>query len=141
MVTFRCVLQVIENIVVKTFLLENVDLEESKSKDDTNFDVIVKCLENASGGYWLKVYKILTADFGLPQRRVRLFFLGASKKHYPEFDMSNVTTHLEHFKLKTQHPDVWLNFIFCLYIFIFVDVCSTYSKIIVQLIANNSPQQ
>ena len=116
-VTFQCVLQVMENIVVKTFLLENVDLEESKTNNETNFDVIVKCLENAGGGYWLMVYKILTTDFGLPQRRVRLFFLGVSKKHYPEFVMSNVTTHLEHFKLKVQHPDFWLNFSsVCMYI-------------------------
>ena len=107
MVTFKSTKQTLESVDCRTFLLENVDMEESKSSssDENNLDLIVQQLEQTGGGFWLRVYKVLTRDFGLPQRRIRLFFLGVSKRHYPDFNMDAVTKHLEAFKLQCQNPD------------------------------------
>ena len=108
MLTFNCVIETIETIECRTFLLENVDLEEPKASGDTNLQLIMEALKNLSGGYHLKVYKVLSADFGVPQRRIRLFFLGVSKRHYPEFTFYKVTKHIEAFKLQSQNPDTRL---------------------------------
>ena len=118
-VTFKCTKETIESVDCRTFLLENVDMEESKqsSSDDNNLDLIVRQLEELAGGFWLRVYKVLTRDFGLPQRRIRLFFLGVSKRHYPDFNMDVVTKHLEAFKLQCQSPDSFFEMLCTLFFF------------------------
>jgi site-specific DNA-cytosine methylase len=98
-------------------------MEESKqsSSDDNNLDLIVRQLEELAGGFCLRVYKVLTRDFGLPQRRIRLFFLGVSKRHYPDFNMDVVTKHLEAFKLQCQSPDSFFEMLCTLFFLFRVD--------------------
>ena len=108
--TFKCVLQLLQTVFVRTFLLENVDLEEtSKSTNkESNLQVILRALSEARDGYHVRAFKILSKDFGVPQRRVRLFFIGVHKGTYPNFDMDKVARNLEIFQLKCQKPDTFM---------------------------------
>ena len=108
--TFKCVLQLLQTVFVRTFLLENVDLEEtSKSTSkESNLQVILRALSEARDGYHVRAFKILSKDFGVPQRRVRLFFIGVHKGTYPNFDMDKVAQNLEKFRLKCQKPDTFM---------------------------------
>ena len=108
--TFKCVLQLLQTVFVRTFLLENVDLEEtSKSTNkESNLQVILRALSEARDGYHVRAFKILSKDFGVPQRRVRLFFIGVHKGTYPNFDMDKVAQNLEKFQLKCQKPDTFM---------------------------------
>ena len=103
--TFNYVLKVLTEVTVRVFLLENVDMEEPKASGDTNLQIIIDKLTGIDQGYHLRVFKVLSSDFGSPQRRIRLYFLGVSKRFYPEIDMNRMTKHLEAFKLQSQSPD------------------------------------
>ena len=100
MATFKATIQTLESVRARTFLLENVDLEDAK---DSNLDIIVQMLEELN--FSVFVFKILSSDYGVPQRRVRLFFLGVNKGLYPNFDQKNVIKHLAAFQLKCQTAD------------------------------------
>ena len=102
-VTFKAVLQLLESMVVGWFLLENVDLEDS-TDPTSNFKMIIRNLETAGAGYFVRAFKIISTDFALPQRRVRLYFCGVSKSKYPEFDMNQVEKVLNLLKLDCQKP-------------------------------------
>eukprot|EP00438_Fugacium_kawagutii_P005718 Skav230909 [mRNA] locus=scaffold2979:64341:65900:+ [translate_table: standard] len=92
-------------MVVGWFVLENVDLE--LGGPDANYTIIIESLE--SMGYQVSALKIIATDFGVPQRRVRLYICGVSKSKYPNFDMSKVATVIDLFKLKTQDPVAWMH--------------------------------
>ena len=102
--TFKCVLQLLQTVFVRTFLLENVDLEETSksSSKESNLQVILRTLSEVRDGYHVRAFKIMSKDFGVPQRRVRLFFVGV--------DMDKVAQNLKSFQLKSQKPDsfIWI---------------------------------
>ena len=108
-ITFKCVLRLLESIRVAWFQLENVDLELSP---DSNLDCILKSLEQCGPGYMVRAYNVVSTDFGLPTRRQRLYFIGVSKAHYPLFDMNKVTEILSLLKLETQQPVTGRNSIY-----------------------------
>eukprot|EP00438_Fugacium_kawagutii_P023761 Skav215455 [mRNA] locus=scaffold2193:165266:166376:- [translate_table: standard] len=58
------------------FILENVDLPE---EEDSNYSNIVKALSTAGEGFQVKTFKLCSTDYGTPQRRYRLFFVGFSR--------------------------------------------------------------
>ena len=108
--TFKCVLQLLQTVFVRTFLLENVDLEETSksSSKESNLQVILRTLSEVRDGYHVRAFKIMSKDFGVPQRRVRLFFVGVHKGTYPNFDMDKVAQNLKSFQLKSQKPDSFI---------------------------------
>ena len=70
----------------------------------SNYTHICTALEKAGGGYEVKVVTMVSSDYGVPQRRVRLYFIGVLKS---KFNLSSqmVDKTLNLFKLKCQKPD------------------------------------
>ncbi|CAJ1403083.1 unnamed protein product, partial [Effrenium voratum] len=105
--TFKCVINLLNTVPVSWFILENVDLD---SEPDGNLDLIMKALSSSgfgthADGYQVKAFKILTSDYGLPSRRIRLYFVGVSRSSFPQFSMKCVERNLNMFTLKCQPPD------------------------------------
>ena len=76
--------------------------DESKN---SNLNLILQSLQNSGpSGFNVRCFKVVSSDFGLPQRRVRLYFAGVSCHHYPNVNMENISKHLNLFKLKKQPP-------------------------------------
>lgn len=99
--TFKAVLQCLESIDISWLILENVDLEIGP---DSNYSIIMRSLEEVGPKYAVMAYKMLSSDFGLPQRRTRLYIVGVSRKAYPTFDMQAIAKLLDILKLPTQKP-------------------------------------
>ena len=105
--TFKCVINLLNTVPVSWFILENVDLD---SEPDGNLDLIMKALSSSgfgthADGYQVKAFKILTSNYGLPSRRIRLYFVGVSRSSFPQFSMKCVERNLNMFTLKCQPPD------------------------------------
>ena len=113
--TFRAVLQLLENVRVGWFVLENVDMDESP---DGNLNCILQALDNL--GFRTRAYKMLSSDFGSPQRRLRLYFCGISRTRYPEFNMNHITDVLNHLNLKCQEPETRMNFIYFIFLTLWI---------------------
>jgi len=69
-------LEVLEHVQPKFFILENVTgLLSAKNSDGSKvIDDLVKAFENI--GYATNVFKLNAADYGVPQRRKRVFIVG-----------------------------------------------------------------
>ena len=106
--TFRAVRDYLNQAVVDFFTLENVDMDSSTDDSTSNFNVIVQTLEQVGSGYFVKVFKLCSCDFGVPQRRVRLFFVGLNKETQDEKSFHRIEEWLKLFQLKTQTPDMTL---------------------------------
>ena len=107
--TFKCCLEVLQNIQCDFFVLENVDLEESENSDGANnLELILKGLDDA--GYQTKCYKLISSDFSVPQRRVRLYFLGFHRTKQPQVTFDMVDQNLELFRSTPLHPDIQIQF-------------------------------
>ena len=102
--TFKSCLAVIETLQPDAFLLENVDLGDGESPE-SNLSLIVEALESL--GYVLKTYRIISLDWGLPQRRLRIYLAGFSTKKQPNASLSRMEKHLNLMQLKCQRPDPW----------------------------------
>ncbi|CAL1140417.1 unnamed protein product [Cladocopium goreaui] len=80
--TFDGVSKVLEEQKPAAFILENVDMEPSKTgssknqdgKDQSNLGLVLARLQKC--GYTVKTAKLRSDSFGLPQRRCRLYFFG-----------------------------------------------------------------
>lgn len=96
----------LENMTVHTFILENVDI--STDEPGSNYDLICQALSNASGGYLVRVFKLSSVEYGLPQRRNRLFFVGVSKDFQDHVNFERMEKTLYQFRLKHQKPDLWV---------------------------------
>ena len=100
--TFNGTCKVLDETEVQAFILENVDLNDD---DDSNLDNILKALSQIGGGFRVRAFKLYSTDFGIPQRRCRLFFIGFSEKSQGEASMAKVEQMLRGFRLKRQTPD------------------------------------
>ena len=98
--TFRACLDVLKFISVDMILLENVDLDTDESG---NLQLILKALSEA--GFSCKVYKVISSDFAIPQRRVRIYILGYSKERQPQISFQNVDRMMELFRIQSLDPD------------------------------------
>ena len=87
---------------VQAFILENVDLNDD---DDSNLDNILQVLSQVGGGFKVRAFKLYSTDYGVPQRRCRLFFIGFSEKSQGEASMAKVEQMLRGLRLKRQPPD------------------------------------
>jgi DNA (cytosine-5)-methyltransferase 1 len=72
-------LEVLQQVKPSFFLLENVTgLLSAKDIDGSKVvDNLVKAFENV--GYSTQIYKLNAADYGVPQKRVRVFLVGNNK--------------------------------------------------------------
>lgn len=77
-------LEVLENVKPKLFILENVTgLLSAKNSDGTKvLDNLIEALNNI--GFETSVFKLNAADYGVPQKRLRLFIVGSKKKKISE---------------------------------------------------------
>ena len=108
MLTFKATLALLKEVEVSFFVLENVDMDEGGKGDPekSNLALILKALQNASSsGFTTHAFVCLSSDFGLPQRRERLYIVGANKSMFPSFDVRKVQRLLSSFKLPCQPPD------------------------------------
>ena len=105
-------IEALSNIITDFFILENVDLEEGgpDSGDATNLDLILRALSDAGDGFHVRAYRLISSDFALPQRRVRLYIVGFSKVRQGQASFANVEANLELFRIQPcPHPDIWLH--------------------------------
>ncbi|CAE7035514.1 ngoPIIM [Symbiodinium sp. CCMP2592] len=103
--TFRAVLDTLREIETEFFLLENVDMtsaDDYNGAGDCNFENVMLSLRQQ--GFAVKAYRIQSSDYGVPQRRVRLFFVGFNKKLHPNPKFDNIAKRLQGMKLKCQPP-------------------------------------
>ena len=96
-VTFRACIEALSLMQVDLFILENVDLEDSS---DSNLDNIVKMLSVCGPGYSCKVYQLISSDFGIPQRRVRIYIIGFNQRSQGTANFTRVDHYLELFKIR-----------------------------------------
>ncbi|CAL1159882.1 unnamed protein product [Cladocopium goreaui] len=101
-VTFKSCNDALKFIELDMFLLENVDLEA----DSENLTLILKALSEA--GFSCKTYKLISSDFAVPQRRVRIYILGFSNKRQPQIAFKNVDKMIDLFRLPCVDPDKFL---------------------------------
>ena len=102
MVTFKACLDVLDHTHPDWFTLENVDLEEAAPSEESNLTMILTFLREK--GYTTQFFRMHTVDHGLPQRRVRLFFIGYDSAKFPEINFQRVERRLTQFRLKCQPP-------------------------------------
>ena len=107
-VTFKACLQCLEHWEPDAFVLENVDMNEDEN-DSGNLDIILKCLQ--SQNYAVKVFKILSSDYGLPTRRVRLYLVGFHQRKQSSAPLHLLEQLLSIFKLKHQPPESWTHMV------------------------------
>lgn len=101
--TFDGTMQTIKHTKPLWFVMENVDVGDA-TEDDSNGAVIQKVM--AEAGYETRMILLTATDFGLPQRRTRLFILGvstsraAAELHNPPSDVLDTAlgTYLPKFK-------------------------------------------
>ena len=96
--TFKSCNDALKFIELDMFLLENVDLEA----DSENLTLILKALSEA--GFSCKTYKLISSDFAVPQRRVRIYILGFSNKRQPQIAFKNVDKMIDLFRLPCVDP-------------------------------------
>ena len=99
--TFRACSSAIGVFQPDWFLLENVDMEADDA--ESNLALIVKYLTEI--GYEVQVFRTCAADFGLPQRRIRLYIGGFHRLKQPECSFRRVERMLNVMRLPSQYPD------------------------------------
>ncbi|CAE7838776.1 unnamed protein product [Symbiodinium microadriaticum] len=103
--TFRAVLETLYAIETEFFILENVDMttpDDFTAAGDGNFENVMQSLRQQ--GFAVKAYRMQSSDYGVPQRRIRLFFVGFNKKLHPNPKFDNIAKRLHGLKLKCQPP-------------------------------------
>ena len=79
---------------------------EDTADHESNYEVISRCLVESN--YNVQTFVIASSDYGVPQRRVRLFFCGFCRERQPDASFGRVEQLLTLFKLKCQKPDTLL---------------------------------
>ena len=84
------------------FLLENVDLGDGDDPD-SNLSHIVEMLESCH--YRVRIFKVSALEYGLPQRRVRIYIAGFHSEKQPTASFTRMEKILNLIKLRPQTPD------------------------------------
>ncbi|CAE7339888.1 nlaIVM [Symbiodinium natans] len=97
--TFEACRSAIQLFLPAWFLLENVDIDsgtekDNESKSNSNLTLILQAL--TALGYTVRTFLLNSQDYGVPQRRVRLYFVGYRTADYmlPD-DSESVKAELE----------------------------------------------
>ena len=104
--TFKSCAVGIQTMRPEWFLLENVDLDADDM--DGNLQLILRILTDL--GYKVQVYRLKTSDFGIPQRRIRIFIAGFCENRHPQASFARMTRTLSAMQLRCQYPEAWLMF-------------------------------
>lgn len=100
---FYNILDVLDFYSPSFFILENVQ-KLSTIKKGGLLDEMIEALESIGEGYHLHVWDLIASDYGLPQKRKRLFFCGVKKSISNKKEVSKPpTVSLEN----TQYPTTW----------------------------------
>ena len=102
--TFKSCASTIRVLRPQWFLLENVDLEGDDSEG--NLQSIIRVLEAAE--YLVQTFRLVASDFGLPQRRVRIYLVGFCKQRRPDISFQRMERHISMMRLKCQLPGACL---------------------------------
>ena len=104
MKTFRACVSVLETQRPEWFVLENVDFEtENESeKSDTNLQLVLKALRDV--GYNVEALHLIASDYGLPQRRARLYIVGYCDRRHSAADFQRLQRNLQKCRLRCQSP-------------------------------------
>jgi len=100
---FYNILDILDKYLPKYFVLENVQKLSTIKKGEL-LSEMKKALETIGKGYHLHIWDLLASDYGLPQKRKRLFFCGVRSdistkndlSEPPKIDLS-----------KTKYPTTW----------------------------------
>ena len=103
MSTFKACVSVLTHLQPSMFLLENVDMEAED--EESNLALITKCLDEL--GFAVKVFKLVATDFGLPQRRIRIYIAGFNRSLRENISWTRVEEMLYAMRLQKQPPDTW----------------------------------
>ena len=108
MKTFKAVLTALAVLKPTWFVLENVDLDSDStsgsavgSDSESNLSLILQALTDAS--YNVRAYLLCAQDYGLPQRRTRLYFVGFAKTQ-EQVNWQRLERNLQKCRLKAQQP-------------------------------------
>ena len=58
-----------------------------------------------AGDYLVQTFRLVATDFGLPQRRVRIYLVGFCKNRHPDVSFQRMERHISMMRLKCQLPD------------------------------------
>ena len=86
------------------YILENVELGDGEDPE-SNARLISEALESA--GYSARLFRIMASDFGVPQRRLRVYIAGFSHAKQPQSSLVRVEHALNAMRLQCQKPDSW----------------------------------
>lgn len=101
MVTFRVTVNILRATEPEWFALENVDLSETDDAE-SNLNMIKKVLEEAN--YKTKTFRVIASDFGLPQRRIRIYVCGFHATKQAQASFQKVERNLAAMRLSKQNP-------------------------------------
>lgn len=102
--TFKCCVLAIQSMTPEWFLLENVDLDADDVEG--NLQHILTILTDLS--YKVQVYRLKTSDFGIPQRRIRIFIAGFCENRHPQASFTRMTKTLSAMQMRCQPPEACL---------------------------------
>lgn len=99
--TFKACVNALCQFQPDFFILENVDM--SSDDDESSLSQIHSLLEECN--YNVRTFKMVSTDFGLPQRRVRLFIGGFHRDKQGQSSLTKVEKLLQVMRIKCQKPD------------------------------------
>jgi DNA (cytosine-5)-methyltransferase 1 len=100
---FYNILDILDYYKPKYFVLENVQKLSTINKGEL-LEEMKEALKNIGNGYRLYVWDLIASDYGLPQKRKRLFFCGVEEnENLPDFLNPPPKIILENAK----YPTVW----------------------------------
>jgi DNA (cytosine-5)-methyltransferase 1 len=83
---FKEYVRLVKELNPEVFVMENVRglLSMKNEKGEKVIDIILNEFQKI-GRYKIKLYKVNTADYGVPEKRNRIFIIGCKKNYYFEF--------------------------------------------------------
>ncbi len=106
---FREYLRIVKGLKPKMFIMENVRglLSMKNERNEKVIEIILK--EFYKIGYNAKVHKVNTADYGVPQKRYRIFIIGTKKNLQLDFSFPDKTHSKDGLSKEGEKLRLWNN--------------------------------
>jgi site-specific DNA-cytosine methylase len=75
-ITFNATTSIIEQYAPDVFVLENVDSIGDEECENSNLQLCIERMESLTVSYKVKIHRVLTSKYFLPQRRLRVYIIG-----------------------------------------------------------------